>query len=140
MKPDLAAPGVNVRIPAPTEFRSAVPGNPAVSDDASGAADPIDPINPAISDGGTEVSLPVSERRREISRSGSSVAAAFGAGLGALMQEWAIVKQNDLSLNGQNMRFYLIQGASRPDAYEYPNREWGYGMVNIYDAFLSMRG
>lgn len=140
VKPDLAAPGVNVRIPAPTEFRSAVPGNPSVSDDASGAADPIDPINPAISDGGTEVSLPVSERRREISRSGSSVAAAFGAGLGALMQEWAIVKQNDLSLNGQNMRFYLIQGASRPDAYEYPNREWGYGMVNIYDAFLSMRG
>ena len=55
------------------------------------------------------------------------------------MQEWAIVQGNDLSLNGQNMRFYLIQGADRPGAYDYPNREWGYGMVNIYDAFLSMR-
>ena len=66
-------------------------------------------------------------------------AAAFGAGIGALMQEWAIVQGNDLSLNGQNMRFYLIQGADRPGAYDYPNREWGYGMVNIYDAFLSMR-
>lgn len=98
VKPDLAAPGVNVHIPAPE-----------------------------------------GDGRREISRSGSSVAAAFGAGIGALMQEWAIVKENDLSLNGQNMRFYLIQGAVRSGAYEYPNREWGYGIVNLYDAFLSMR-
>lgn len=101
VKPDLAAPGVDVHIPFPAA--------------ASG------------------------DGRREISRSGSSVAAAFGAGIGALMQEWAIVQGNDLSLNGQNMRFYLIQGADRPGAYDYPNREWGYGMVNIYDAFLSMR-
>jgi hypothetical protein len=71
---------------------------------------------------------------------GSSVAAAFGAGIGALMQEWAIVRGNDLFLNGQSMRFYLIQGATRSEAYAYPNREWGYGMVNIYDAFLSFRG
>lgn len=98
VKPDLAAPGVNVHIPSP-----------------------------------------VGENRGEISRSGSSVAAAFGVGIGALMQEWAIVKENNLSLNGQNMRFYLIQGASRTGAYAYPNREWGYGIVNLYDAFLSMR-
>lgn len=98
VKPDLAAPGVNVHIPSP-----------------------------------------VGENRGEVSRSGSSVAAAFGVGIGALMQEWAIVKENNLSLNGQNMRFYLIQGASRTGAYAYPNREWGYGIVNLYDAFLSMR-
>jgi hypothetical protein len=97
IKPDLAAPGVAVSIPAPGP------------------------------DG------------RPVTRSGSSVAAAFGAGMGALMQEWAIVKGNDLFLNGQSMRFHLIQGATRPGAYEYPNREWGYGIVNIYDAFLSFR-
>ena len=101
VKPDLAAPGVNVSIP-------------------SAAA--------ASTDG-----------RRTVSRSGSSVAAAFGAGIGALLQEWALVEGNDLSLNGQNMRFYLIQGADRPGPFTYPNREWGYGMVNVYDAFLSLR-
>ena len=111
VKPDLAAPGVNVHIPAPTAVRRP---------EQDGAQE----------SGGS---------RREVSRSGSSVAAAFGAGIGALMQEWAIVKENDLSLNGQNMRFYLIQGAVRSGAYEYPNREWGYGIVNLYDAFLSMR-
>ena len=111
VKPDLAAPGVNVHIPAPTAVRRPEQGG-------------------AQESGGS---------RREVSRSGSSVAAAFGAGIGALMQEWAIVKENDLSLNGQNMRFYLIQGAVRSGAYEYPNREWGYGIVNLYDAFLSMR-
>ena len=111
VKPDLAAPGVNVHIPAPTAVRRPEQDGAQESGDS----------------------------RREVSRSGSSVAAAFGAGIGALMQEWAIVKENDLSLNGQNMRFYLIQGAVRSGAYEYPNREWGYGIVNLYDAFLSMR-
>ena len=112
VKPDLAAPGVNVHIPAPEVFQRPETAGQTV----------------AAGDG-----------RREITRSGSSVAAAFGAGIGALMQEWAIVKGNNLSLNGQNMRFYLIQGAVRSGAYDYPNREWGYGIVNIYDAFLSMR-
>ena len=76
---------------------------------------------------------------RTVNRSGSSVAAAFGAGIGALMQEWAFTKFNDLSLNGQNMRYYLTQGAVQSKGYTYPNRFWGYGMVNLYDAFLSMR-
>lgn len=100
-------------------------------------------VKPDLASPGVNVNIPspvaAGEDRRQISRSGSSVAAAFGAGIGALMQEWAIVKGNDLSLNGQNMRFYLIQGAERSGAYAYPNREWGYGIVNLYDAFLSMR-
>ena len=98
MKPDLAAPGVSVTIPAAGR-------------------------------GG-----------REIVRSGSSVAAAFGTGISALIQEWAFVRYNDSTMTSQKMRFYLIQGAMRPGAFEYPNRDWGYGIVNVYDAFLAMRG
>lgn len=107
VKPDLAAPGVNVAIPSPAALAS-LTGSPG-------------------------------DGRMEIRMSGSSVAAAFGAGMGALLQEWALVEGNDLSLNGQNMRFYFIQGAVRAEAYAYPNREWGYGTVNIYNAFLSLR-
>lgn len=76
---------------------------------------------------------------RERVRSGSSVAAAFGAGIGALMQEWAFVAGYDPFMNGQNMRTYLIQGAVKDGPYEYPNREWGYGKINIYNTLLGQR-
>ncbi len=85
------------------------------------------------------VNVDVVQGNRVVSRSGSSVAAAFGAGIGALMQEWAFTKLNDRTLNGQNMKYYLTQGAVQSEGYTYPDRAWGYGMVNIYDAFLSMR-
>ena len=97
-------------------------------------------VKPDLTAPGVSVPLPApGPGGRPVTRSGSSVAAAFGVGIGALMQEWAFVRGNDLSLNGQSMRFHLIQGASRTGPYEYPNREWGYGIVNIYDAFLSLR-
>lgn len=76
---------------------------------------------------------------RERVRSGSSVAAAFGTGIGALMQEWAFVAGYDPFMNGQNMRTYLIQGAVKDGPYEYPNREWGYGKINIYNTLLEQR-
>ncbi len=76
---------------------------------------------------------------RERVRSGSSVAAAFGTGIGALMQEWAFVAGYDPFMNGQNMRTYLIQGAVKDGPYEYPDREWGYGKVNIYNTLLGQR-
>ncbi|MCD8020677.1 MAG: S8 family peptidase [Clostridiales bacterium] len=120
VKPDLAAPGVAVAIPGQTFRNQASNGQTSSSQISS---DQIFPV----------------QTSRQIIRSGSSVAAAFGAGIGALMQEWALVKGNNPSLNGQNMRFYLTQGANQTQAYDYPNREWGYGTVNIYDAFLSLR-
>ena len=105
--PDLAAPGVSVRIPGITRSN------------------------------GVEKNGRLSGRERV--RSGSSVAAAFGAGIGALMQEWAFVVGYDPFMNGQNMRTYLIQGAVKDGPYEYPNREWGYGKINIYNTLLEQR-
>lgn len=95
-------------------------------------------IKPDLAAPGVAVSVPGAGDIK-ITKSGSSAAAAFGAGIGVLLQEWAFVNQNDIALNGQNMRFYLIQGAVRPGAGSYPNRDWGYGIVNAYEAFLSLR-
>ena len=33
----------------------------------------------------------------------------------------------------------LVLGAIRPDSMEYPNREWGYGQLNLYNTFEVMR-
>lgn len=98
-------------------------------------------VKPDLAAPGVSVAIPAAGRDgREIVRSGSSVAAAFGTGISALIQEWAFVRYNDSTMTSQKMRFYLIQGAMRPGAFEYPNRDWGYGIVNVYDAFLAMRG
>ena len=104
-------------------------------------------IVPDLAAPGVSVSIPGISRingieglsGRERVRSGSSVAAAFGTGIGALMQEWAFVAGYDPFMNGQNMRTYLIQGAVKDGPYEYPNREWGYGKINIYNTLLGQR-
>ena len=37
------------------------------------------------------------------------------------------------------LKSLLIIGASRPRTMEYPNREWGYGQLNLYNTFETMR-
>lgn len=96
-------------------------------------------IVPDLAAPGVGISVPKAGGRTSV-KSGSSIAAAFGAGIGALMQEWAFVKDYDPFMNGQNLRTYLIQGAKKPEPYEYPNREWGYGLADVYTTFLRMRG
>lgn len=95
-------------------------------------------VVPDLASPGVNISIP-GPNNRNIVGNGSSVAAAFGAGIGALFEEWAIVLGNEPEMNGQSLRYHLVQGAVRNQPYSYPNREWGYGIVNAYDAFLAMR-
>ena len=95
-------------------------------------------VVPDLAAPGVNISLP-GPNNRDIVSSGSSISAAFGAGIGALFQEWAIVLKNEPEMNGQSLRYHLVQGAVRNQPYSYPNREWGYGIVNAYDAFLTLR-
>lgn len=65
-------------------------------------------------------------------RSGSSVAAALAAGIALLMMEY------DSDYTGIQIKNYLIRGAKR-DARRYPNTEFGWGKIDIYEALLNMR-
>lgn len=71
-------------------------------------------------------------------RSGTSVAAAHTAGAVALLFEWAIIQGNDITLSGYKVNRYLVRGALRTDMV-YPNKEWGYGKLDIYNTFESLR-
>lgn len=77
---------------------------------------------------------------RMVRRSGTSIAAAHGAGIMALLLEWAVIKGNDRSLNSIAMKNYLIRGAKRDMNIRYPSVQWGYGMIDIYRTFLVLRG
>ena len=67
--------------------------------------------------------------------SGTSLAAAQCAGIGALLFEWALVRENEPFYNGNNVKYDLIRGAVRDENRPYPNTEWGYGRVDLYRSF-----
>lgn len=86
-------------------------------------------IVPDIAAPGVNVSTPFGDR------SGTSIAAAMTAGGCAQLLEWAVVQENDVFVNSEDIKNYLIRGAKREDYLEYPNREWGYGSLDIAGVF-----
>ncbi len=66
---------------------------------------------------------------------GSSIAAAHAAGVAAMLLEWGIVRGNYTSLNNTMIKRLLIQGARRSYNLEYPNPDWGYGILDIFRTY-----
>ena len=74
-----------------------------------------------------------------IRKTGTSVAAAITAGAVSNLLSWGIVEGNDPAMSEAAIRSYLVRGASRSKAFTYPNPEWGYGTLNLYNTFLQLR-
>lgn len=71
---------------------------------------------------------------------GTSASAALGAGAAALLMEWGIVQGNMSIMDSAILQRFLVRGAQRPPAFEYPNRNWGYGLLDLYGSFQAIRG
>lgn len=69
---------------------------------------------------------------------GSSMAAALAAGCVAQFLEWAVVEGNAYAVDSRGTKSYLIQGAERSDNLVYPDRQWGYGRININGTFETL--
>jgi subtilisin family serine protease len=74
-----------------------------------------------------------------VSYTGTGVAAAHATGIVALTLEWGVVKDNQPGLDTLEIKKYLIRGAKRSSNLNYPNRDWGYGMIDIYNTFNVLR-
>lgn len=72
-------------------------------------------------------------------RSGSSMAAAVTAGAAALLMEWGILRGNDPNMDTVIIQKYLIRGADS-DGVTEANKLWGNGTLNVYDVFERLRG
>lgn len=66
---------------------------------------------------------------------GTSVSAAHVAGAAADILSWGIYRGNEPTMDSNAVRAYLIRGARRKSVYTYPNREWGYGALDLYGVF-----
>lgn len=73
------------------------------------------------------------------SRTGSCISAAITSGAVALILEWILDIQKVSGIDSFQIKSLLILGAVRPKTMEYPNREWGYGQLNLYNTFETMR-
>lgn len=88
-------------------------------------------IKPEVVAPGVDITGPY-PRGRYGMMTGSSVAAAFTAGIGALfMQQHAFE-----GANSNTLREALIRGAV-PRGEPYPNEEWGFGIVDAYESITT---
>lgn len=70
---------------------------------------------------------------------GTGMATAFGAGSAALLFEAAIQRAEYVILDTLVIKRLFIAAAER-DRREYPNREWGYGRLDVYGVFVRAPG
>lgn len=101
IKPDIAAPGVDVQGPA--------------------------------------VGASIESELRFMRRSGSSVSAAIAAGAVADIISWSYINNNAVGLSSTAVNSMVIRGANRNPSFSYPNPVWGFGTLDLYQAFLQSR-
>ena len=89
-------------------------------------------IKPDLAAPGVQVSTAIGER------TGSSMAAALAAGCVAQFMEWAIVEGNAYLVESRTIKSYFIKGAVRENNIVYPDRQWGYGKINISGTFETL--
>lgn len=70
---------------------------------------------------------------------GTSAAAAHTAGINAMILEWAIVKGYYPNVDSVEVKKLLVRGAKRNPNIVYPNRDWGYGVLDVYNIFDTLR-
>ncbi|MDE6313831.1 MAG: S8 family peptidase [Lachnospiraceae bacterium] len=96
-----------------------------------------DSIVPTLAAPGVDIIGPL-PNGRFVTRSGTSIAAAHTCGAAALFLEWSVVNQNLPFINGTSVKNYFIRGSRRPKDLQYPNPEWGYGILDLYNVFESL--
>lgn len=97
-----------------------------------------DIVNPSLAAPGINV-LGALPNGRYTRRSGSSAAAAICAGAVALLLEWVLLRMNNPSIDSYQVKSILTIGAQRPPGIQFPNREWGYGLLDLYNTLLEIR-
>lgn len=98
----------------------------------------INTIKPELAAPGVNIQSPTLDKGYA-AISGTGAAAAHTAGITAMILEWGIIRKNYPGIDTVEVKKFLIRGATRNPGLVYPNRDWGYGMIDIYNVFDVLR-
>ena len=96
-------------------------------------------VKPELAAPGVDIQIPSASGLSSLSMTGTSAAAAHTAGAAANLLSLAFQEGTISYMNTTVVKTILIRGAERNPVFSYPNREWGYGTLNLYRAFLRLR-
>ena len=113
--------------------RGFTPNNQVTPDLAAPGVDVLGPANTSVHSG------ILKNTQTFTHRTGTSAAAAITAGAVANLLNWGIVMGNYPTMSEASIKSYLIRGASRNPSLSYPNREFGYGTLDLLQTFLKLR-
>ncbi|MGB8450824.1 MAG: S8 family peptidase [Anaerocolumna sp.] len=74
-----------------------------------------------------------------VAYTGTSVSAAHMTGVAAMLLEWGIVRGNFSNMSSVEIKNLVNAGARRNINLTYPNRDWGYGILDIYNIFTFLK-
>jgi len=114
------------------------PSNKSLYDKASKGYTRNNDIKPDLAAPGVNITVPTL-KKDFTSASGTGLAAAHTAGINAILLEWGIINGYYPYMNSTIVKKYLIRGADRSRYLQYPNQDWGYGTINLYNTFNILR-
>ena len=97
-----------------------------------------DVVKPEITAPGINITCPTLDQGFA-DMTGTSLAAAHTSGVAAMLLEWGLLRGNLKSVNTADIKFLMIRGARRNIGLTYPNRDWGYGILDVYNIFNTLR-
>ena len=97
-------------------------------------------INPDLTADGVNILTTSGDNDKIIPISGSSAATAIVAGAICLLIQWQINNLKDPGVYSVKLRSFLIYGARREENYVYPNKDIGYGKLDLLESFNVIGG
>lgn len=67
----------------------------------------------------------------------SPMSVALLTGAVTQLQQWGMI--SGIAVGNADIKSYLLRGAERSSENEYPNRQWGYGKLDVYNALEVLR-
>ncbi|MBH1940448.1 S8 family peptidase [Mobilitalea sibirica] len=97
-----------------------------------------DDIKPELAAPGVNIISPTLQQGFDIV-TGTGAATAHCAGITAMILEWGILREFYPNITTAEVKSFLIRGAFRNERIQYPNRDWGYGAIDIFNVFNQLR-
>lgn len=93
-------------------------------------------IKPDFASPGVSVTAPKADGAYT-TLTGSCAASALASGAAALFAEAGLRQEVPRYFSTEELKSLFLRGTKRSSIYSYPNREWGYGTMNVFASFES---